>query len=179
MRRAQCGKDVRSSIRCRGALSSILVAFLACSSTAEPHTGVTLHVTNAPCLLGACSPVHVLAFPQKQPLTPGGLWSIDLGLLTAPGACLTFPPSATFRIWEVGSTDTTKITWTPADSVELGALGPEESRFTALPSTSEFVPASASGWFVTLPGGTRASPGPRCAPWAARRQGAAHGPRGR
>jgi hypothetical protein len=141
------------------------VSLLAVACSTEPkRVPPTLLVTNASCLLGSCVPMHVLAFPQNQPATPGGLWSIDLGLLATPGVCLTFPPADTFRIWEQGSSDTTKITWTPADSLELGSLGLQGDRFTVLPSTSEFVPASAAGWTVSMPGGTRASPAPPCTP---------------
>jgi hypothetical protein len=164
MRRSLCGRAELSSLVRRLAVPTIGIALLACSSGTEPRAVVTLRVTNAACLMGSCQSLHVLAFPHQQPITPGGPWSLDLGVLTSPEACLTFPPSATFRIWEVGSTDTTKITWTPADSVSLGTLGPNDLRFAAGPTTGEFVPASAAGWFIVLPGGTQASPAPRCTP---------------
>ncbi len=164
MHRPQCLRTELPLLARRLALPTLCMTLLTCSSGTEPRAGVTLRVTNAACLMGSCEPLHVLAFPHQQPITPGGPWSLDLGVLASPEACLTFPPSATFRIWEVGSTDTTKITWTSGDPVSLGTLGPTDFRFAAGPSTSEFVPASAAGWFIVLPGGTQASPAPRCTP---------------
>jgi hypothetical protein len=144
----------------------LLLAALACSSTVAPRAGVTLRITNGTCLGASCTPLQVLGFPSNQPLTPGGFWSIDLGLLTGPSACLAFPPSATFRVIGVSNdgtqADTTTYTWTTATPLSLGAQSPSASRIMAAPSTSAFVPARASGWSVTLPGGSRVSTTEAC-----------------
>jgi hypothetical protein len=150
------------TIRCGGAFLILVLGAVACSSTTGPRSGVTLLVVNGTCTVGPCPSLHVLGYPQNQPNTPGGLWRFELGVLAAPSACLTFPRSATFRI--IGPSDTTIITWTSADSMELGSLDSLAFPFAALPSTGEFVPASAPGWTVTLPGGTRASPTQPCTP---------------
>lgn len=142
-----------------------VLALLGCSSTVEPRAGVTLLVRNGTCDTGQCAPVQILGFPSDHPLTPGGLWSIDLGVLTAPSACLTFPPSATFRVIGVsndGGADTTTFTWTTAKALSLGGQSPAASLIQASPSTTAFVPASGSGWAVTLPGGSRVSPTRAC-----------------
>jgi hypothetical protein len=136
----------------------LIAGFLgACQSndTAGTSTTPTLLVTNATCLSGHCDSLEILAFPSNQPLTPGGLWSIDLGLMTGPQACVTLPPSATFRVTGPDSTGvvhTVIYTWTPAVSLSLGAIAPEGGRLQASPTTAAFVPASAAGWRVTLPG---------------------------
>ncbi len=145
-----------------------LLPLLACRDQfpdGGPHAGVTLLVTNATCRIGQCAPVQILGFPSDHPLTPGGLWSIDLGVLNAPSACLTFPPSATFRVIGVsndGTADTTTFTWTTDKALALGGQSPTASLIQASPSTNAFVPASGSGWTVTLPGGSRVSPTRAC-----------------
>src|SRR6266511_6022809 len=150
----------------RGAAALVLLAGLACSSTLEPRTGITLLVTNGTCLTGRCDSLEVLAFPSNQPHTPGGFWSVDLGLLTTPEACFTLPPSATFRVIGVsadGSRDTTIFTWTTADPLSLGVQAPSDSRIQASPTTVAFVPANAAGWSITFPTGSRPSPRLACA----------------
>ena len=94
--------------------------------------------------------------------TPGGMWSIDLGVLSAPSACLALPASAHFYIINAGTNDTTTITWTASLGLSLGALQPQDSRLMASPSTAAFIPASALGWRATLPGGTQVSPAGPC-----------------
>ena len=137
------------------ALPLILVAALSCSSVVEPRSGVTLLVTNGSCLSGRCDSIEVLGFPDNQPRTPGGYWSVALGLITGSQGCLTLPPSATFRVIGVhndGTADTTVYTWTPAASLSLGSIAPAGNRLQATPTTAAFVPANAAGWRVTLPG---------------------------
>ena len=114
---------------------------------------------------GPCTSQEVLAFPTNQPNTPGGFWSLDLGTMSAPQLCITIPASATFRVIGLnadGSADTTKFIWTTELPVTLGVQGPSASRIMASPSTSEFVPATASGWSITLPGGSRVVPAATC-----------------
>ncbi len=144
-----------------------LLAVLSCSSIVEPRAGVTLLVTNGTCLAGRCDSLRVLGFPSKQPLTPGGFWSLDLGLITTSQACLTLPPSATFRVIGVGgdgTADTITYTWTSAKALSLGAQPPSSSRIQASPSTTAFVPANAAGWRVTFPTGSQATPSSVCTP---------------
>jgi hypothetical protein len=140
---------------------------LACSSSVEPHSGVTLLVTNATCSGGSCSPLEILGFPSNQPLTPGGLWSIDLGLLTGPAACVTFPASAKFLVIGVSNdgtkADTTTYLWTTSLPLALGAQPPSASRILAAPSTRSFVPATAPGWRATLPSASQVSGSVICA----------------
>jgi len=155
-------------MRARAALVSLLIGTLGCSSTVEPRAGVTLLITNGTCETGQCAPLQILGFPSNQPLTPGGFWSIDLGVITALSACLTFPRSATFRVIGVSNdgtkADTTTSTWTTAIPLSLGAQSPSASRIMAAPSTSAFVPASSPGWSVAMPGDSRVSPTQTCTP---------------
>jgi len=139
----------------RSPIVLVLLAGVACSSV-EPKPG-TLLVDNATCVPGPCASVEVLVYPSSQPTTPGGMWSISLGTVTGPSACLTFPASATFRV-----NGTVTNSWTPGDPAELGGLLPEDSRIQSVPTTAEFVPTAASGWSITLPADTPAHPGPAC-----------------
>jgi hypothetical protein len=159
--------DAAVPVRSLGAVSSLLLAVLSCSSVNEPHSAVPLLVTNATCLMGRCDSLEVLAFPSNQPHTPEGFWSVDIGLITTPQACFSLPPSATFRVIGVhddGTADTTTYIWTSADSLSLAALPPSSSRTQASPSTSAFVPASAPGWRITFPSGTEPAPSSACTP---------------
>jgi hypothetical protein len=140
----------------------LLLGVLGCSSPVQPRTGVTLLITNGTCETGQCAPLQILGFPSNQPHTPGGFWSVDLGLISAASACLTLPPSATFRVTDASTGATTIYTWTTADGLSLGALQPSASRIQATPSTGSFVPASAPGWSVTLPAGSQVSPRQAC-----------------
>ena len=136
----------------------LITGFLgACQSndTAGTSTTPTILVTNGTCLSGHCDSLEILAFPSNQPLTPGGFWSIDLGLMTGPQACLALPPSATFRVTgpdSNGIVHTINYAWTPTVSLSLGSIAPADGRLQASPTTAVFVPASAAGWRVTLPG---------------------------
>ena len=87
-------------------LSVLCLGAIACSSSVEPSQSVTLQVTNQTCSPGPCAPLQILAFPSNQPKTPGGFWSLDLGVVTAASACLTIPANATFRVSGSGATTT-------------------------------------------------------------------------
>src|SRR6266542_5311383 len=131
--------DSSVPVRSLRPVSLLLFAALSCSSIAEPHSGVTLLVTNETCLSGRCDSLEVLGFPSNQPNTPGGLWSVDLGLITKSQACFTLPRSATFHVIGVrgdGTADTITYTWTSAKSLSLGAQPPSSSRIQASPSTT-------------------------------------------
>jgi hypothetical protein len=143
--------------RLRGTVTLVVLASWACSSAVEPRSDITLLVTNATCLNGRCDSLKVLGFPGNQPRTPGGFWSINLGLVTTPQACFTFPSSATFRVIGVntdGTRDTTTFIWTSADELSLGVQPPAASPIQASPSTTVFVPAIAAGWSITFPAGS-------------------------
>jgi hypothetical protein len=147
--------------------SASLLVFAACSSSVEPRSGITLLVANGSCMPGPCSSQEVLAFPSNQPNTPGGYWSLDLGTMSAPELCITIPASATFRVIGINadsSADTTEFIWTTALPVRLGVQAPSASRIFASPSTSKFVPATAAGWSITLPGGSHVVPASACDP---------------
>ena len=160
-------RETKLSCRWLDAVPLILFVIVSCSSATEPRSGVTLLVTNGTCQGGQCDTLRVLGFPSNQPGTPGGLWSLDLGLVTTSQACLTLPPSAAFHVIGVrgdGAADTTTFTWTSAKSLSLGAQPPSSSRLQASPSTDPFVPASAAGWRITVPGGSQATPSSVCTP---------------
>jgi hypothetical protein len=144
------------------ALSVLLLSAIACSSPVEPSHSVTLQVTNQTCSPGPCTTLQILAFPSNQPHTPGGLWSVDLGVVTTASACLIIPGNATFRVTGPGATTT--YTWTSGIPLSLGTLLPTESRLQASPSTGTFVPANASGWSVILPGASGPTPSGACTP---------------
>ena len=102
--------------------------------------------------------------PARWP-TPGGFWSVDLGLIATPQACSTLPASATFHVIGEhgdGTADTLTYTWTNASSHALGAQPPSSSRIQASPSTTAFVPADAAGWRITVPTGSKATPSSVC-----------------
>jgi len=147
------------NIRMLCGASLVVLLSLSCSSSLEPRAGVTVLVTNATCVPGPCSSQEILAFPAaNQPNTPGGAWSLDLGIMTGSELCVTLPTSATLSI------NFTKIVWTNAMPVTLGTLPPSASRFMATSSTSSFVPATSDGWALTLPGAVEPIASPRCTP---------------
>jgi hypothetical protein len=123
-----------------------------CRSSTEPARPVKLLVTNTTCTPGPCVPMRVLAFPDNQPNTPGGLWRIELGVVSTASACMTIPASAEFRV--TGPPEgTTVFRWSTGSGVSLGGLLPGQLAAAAGPSTSSFVPMSENGWTVTLPDG--------------------------
>ena len=135
---------------------AVSMFIVGCRSSTEPARPVTVLVTNTSCTPGPCVPLRVLAFPDNQPHTPGGLWRIELGVVSTASACMTIPASAEFRV--TGPPEgTTVFRWNTGNGVSLGSLLPGEPAAPAGPSTSSFVPMSESGWTVTLPGGTHAA----------------------
>ena len=149
----------------RYAAALLVLATVACSSNLGPKSAITVRVANSTCSMTACDSLEVLAFPSNQPHTPGGFWSIDLGVLTTSERCFTLPPSATFRVIGVspdGTGDTTTFTWTTADAVSLGVQAPSGSRMQASPSTTAFVPAGSPGWSITLSSASHPSAAPAC-----------------
>ncbi|MDH3456049.1 MAG: hypothetical protein OER90_04335 [Gemmatimonadota bacterium] len=118
--------------------------------------------------MGECEPLLILGFPSNQPQTPGGFWSLDLGLVSASPACLMLPASATFRVIGVSDdgtkTDTTTYTWTTADPLSLAGQPATSSRLLTAPTTVAFVPANAGGWRITLPGESPPARSSACAP---------------
>jgi hypothetical protein len=122
-----------------------------CAALTEPGA-VKLFVMNTTCGSSGCSAFHVRAFPEDQPTTPGGLWSIDLGEVTTASACLTIPATATFKITDAGTGATKTLTWTTRKKVSVGAVMLGQSAIQASPSTGTFIPAAQSGWRVALPG---------------------------
>ena len=134
-----------------------------CSSGTDPLLPVTVLVHNTTCDAGTCVPVHVLAFPHDQPLTPGGMWSIDLGVLGSASGCFRLPPSATFTVRGPDGVEA-RLHWMPSERVSLGTIMPGDSRLMAGPSTPEFVPSASRGWTADLPTGTTPEQAPACMP---------------
>ena len=136
-------------------LSFCWAAASGCStSIVEPSkdAGVTITVKNTTCGAGYCTPLRVVAFPGNQPLTPGGYWSIDLGLITTASACVTLPPTATFTVTNGATGAKTTYTWTSGDPISLGTISESASRIQASPTTDSFIPINASGWSFDMPG---------------------------
>ena len=144
-------------------LLALVALVTGCSSPVGPSghatytSGVPLLVINGNCVAGQCTPLRVLAFPgqDRQPGTPGGLWSLDLGVVSQPQTCLFIPPSAIFRIIGQngnGTADTLAIRWTSENPLSLAAVPLSANLSTAQPSTGDFTPATESTWHVTLPG---------------------------
>lgn len=159
--------------RCRPALPEkslllLLLLTLSCSSTGPGSSGTlptaTLLVTNATCTAGQCAPLQVLGFPSNQPHTPGGFWSLDLGLVTGASACLTLPASGAFRVVDASTGRTTTYTWTVGDPLALSGEPAPADRIHAGPDTGPFVPVNAPGWSIVLPGGTVVSAAAACTP---------------
>lgn len=130
-----------------------------------PRSGITLLVTNATCVAGACDSVRILAFPSNQPDTPAGLWSVDLGVMTTQQKCFILPPSAKFYVIEEpgnGASDTTTFVWTTRIPVSIGAQAPGANFLFASPTTTAFTPTSAAGWAVALPTDSSVTAGAPC-----------------
>jgi hypothetical protein len=140
-----------------------LLSLFACSSGIEPRfSSATLLVENTTCD-SACAPIQILGFPTNQPNTPGGMWAIEIGVLTTRSGCFSLPPSATFRIISNGVTEK-NFMWTLRDPLALGTPVPPATRLQAGPSTATFVPATAAGWKVSLPSGVGLSATEGCTP---------------
>ena len=131
------------------------------------RSGVTLLVINNTCVSGHCDSLRVVGFPNNRPATPGGLWSISLGIVAAPQTCLSLPASSKFYVITVptrSSADTITTTWTSAIALSLGAFAPSTGLLQASPTTTSFVPADAPGWSITFPGDAMAIASSACTP---------------
>ena len=106
-------------------LALAAIAVSACArDVVEPRSGVTLLVTNASCVRGPCESMRVLAYPGVQPETPGGFWSLDLGVVATAQKCFVLPSSAHFYVISEpanASVDTTTFTWTTLAPLTLSA----------------------------------------------------------
>jgi hypothetical protein len=142
--------------------AALLISLAGCSEGTGPVLPLKLSVTNTTCATGPCASFEVLAFPQNQPRTPAGSWSLDLGAVTGPSACLTIPASATFTIMDAGTGDKTVVRWTTEQRVSIGLITASQSRLQASPSTGTCVAARAVAWKVALPGNTTPVPGRGC-----------------
>jgi len=154
----------RLGTRVEACLALLLTSCVAWSSLGGQSAKVPLLVTNATCITGTCQPVRVLAFPQNQPRTPGGLWSIELGTLSTASACFAIPPESKFLIVDATTHDTVVVRWTSRDSLALGTLAPGEPSLPAQPSTGYFVPQHKRGWSIALPGKLNPHPARPCKP---------------
>jgi hypothetical protein len=85
------------------------------------------------------------------------MWSLKLGTISSGGACLSLPIADTFRVTDAGTGQTTIHVWTSDSPVALGTWEVGAPAFTATPSTGEFVPSTAQGWRISLPGDASAS----------------------
>src|SRR5690349_19692356 len=99
------------------------------SSPIGPPRSVPLMVTNTTCTPGPCQAIRILAFPQHQPRTPAGWWSLDLGTVTTPSACVRIPPTAHFTINDVSNGTSVVVPWTSRESLALGSWAPTGERF--------------------------------------------------
>src|SRR3954468_13218777 len=142
--------------------AALLMLLAGCSDGTGPVLPSKLLVTNTTCFAAPCATFEVLAFPENQPATPGGMWSLDLGAVTGPFACLTIPASAAFTITDAGSGAKTVIRWTTKQPVSIGLITSSQFRLQASPSTGTFVAAHAAAWSVALPGNTAPVPGREC-----------------
>ncbi len=153
-------------------LLSVLVSSVAvgsaigCGSSLEPKpVGVTMLVRNTTCDPGPCVALRVLGFPNNHPHTPGGFWSLDLGIVLSSSACVMIPPTATFRVTNAGTGATTTYSWTSGDSLSLASIPSSASVIQAAPTTGAFVPMHASGWSVALPSSSGPTPNSACTPF--------------
>lgn len=142
--------------------AALLMLLAGCSDGTGPVAPSKLLVTNTTCGAGPCATFEVLAFPENQPATPGGMWSLDLGAVTGPSACLTIPASAEFTITDAGSGAKRVVRWTTAQRASIGFITSSQFRLQASPSTDTFVPAHAAAWSVALPGNAAPVPGREC-----------------
>jgi hypothetical protein len=130
----------------------IAIAWGSCTSSTAPPPSITLFVQNGTCTPSGCDTVYVLAFPNKQPATPGGLWRLDLGIVPAQSGCFDIPSTAS-----AGAS----VTWTTGDSLSL-ALITTPPTLATVPTTGAFRPASATGWSIVYPTDANATPTATC-----------------
>jgi hypothetical protein len=142
---------------------ALLILAAACHQDTAPLGGTAkLLVSNSSCSSGTCTPIHVLMFPENQPDTPAGFWSLDLGIVSGASGCLIIPASASFHVTDAGTGATTTFTWTTTRSASIGSLAPDELALMASPSTGAFVPAREAGWSLALPGNQPPAPAAPC-----------------
>jgi hypothetical protein len=123
------------------AATLLLLALTACSSkTYAP----TVFITNATCSSGPCRTLQVLAYDEtvQAPPVPGG-WRFELGYVSSPSGCLTFPHST-----PATGNGVTFATMTVADGFQLSAR--DVQTLVETRNTSTFVPQDAPGWSVTF-----------------------------
>ena len=141
-----------------------LLPSVGCSVLEPDHAQPTLLVYNATCDPGPCVPLSVYGFPADQPHTPGGFWTISLGMAFGQFTCFELPSKQDFGVQNASTGQTTVYTWTSADPVSLGSTFAYESHFAEAPVTPEFLPSKAEGWRVTLPDGGDVLEDNACAP---------------
>ena len=145
------------------AAAGLLAVLGACSSNTQPTTQTTLRVLNNTCAAGTCATVYVVAFPDKQPRTPGGPWRLNLGTVDGVSACLEIPPAASFTVTEEPGGGQVVTRWSIEDSLQLG-LTTTPPNLMSSPTTSSFRPASSPGWTIDYPSSTRVDAAPACQP---------------
>lgn len=145
------------------ATAGFLAVLGACSSNTEPTTQTTLRVLNTTCAAGTCAAVYVVAFPNKQPRTPGGLWRLTLGTVAGVSGGLEIPPVATFTVTEEPGGRQVVTRWSITDSLQLG-LTTTPPNLMSSPTTPSFRPASSPGWTIDYPSSTRVDAAPACQP---------------
>lgn len=90
------------------------------------------------CGANGCTAFHVLAFPENQPATPGGFWSVDLGEVTTVSACLTILEQLAGRLRQCEC----KRTSTPQFTLD-GEISPHAPREIATDRESKACPLRA------------------------------------
>ena len=145
-------------------LALLLLTAASCSvlEDSEPQE-IGLLVTNTTCAGDVCTPIRVRAFPDNQPLWPGGPWSIDLGVVSTRTACLKLPATSEAHL-NRGEEGSRTWYWTTARGTSLGSQDPGDGWPWASSSTPSFVPADAEGWRVSLPGDGAPVPSGPCTP---------------
>jgi hypothetical protein len=139
----------------------LVFAAVACASPVPPASSghITLRVMNTTGV-----PLRIDGYPDLHPAIPQPLGGIvRLGAVAGFGSvCLVFPDSISIRVVGGGTTGTT--TWTTASSFTVTALDTINA-LDEVGQTSAFVPESAAGWSVTMPGnGTAPVSGAICTP---------------
>ena len=140
-----------------------VAASVGCSSSAAPtYSAITIQIQNATCET-ACASMRVAGLPTHPAFsTPGGAWNFTVATVTNSSTCIVLRDSAMFIVASTTSADTER--WSPRDSLALAVniRGIEPWPPNAY-VTNGFLPASAPGWTVTLPGGA-VTPSQPCTP---------------
>lgn len=149
----------------RTVVLAALVPLLGCSIFESTDGSPTLLVHNTTCDPGPCVPLVVYAFPEDQPQTPGGPWTIEVGWAFEAFTCLELPSKKDFRVQNADTgVITTVSTWTLGDPLAIGSKFAYESSFAKAPSTATFRPSTSGGWRVTLPDGGAVLEDAACTP---------------